>query len=246
MAYLLPPQPDSRRRGRPRIYGKKVRLKDLARELSAFVSAPSPVYGENNVTIQYRCIDLLWRPARRLVRFVIVHHPIRGTIFLLATDLTLEPLEIILLYGYRFRIELGFRQAIHVLGAYAYHFWMLTMKPLGRWDGDQYLHRKTDAYRAAIKRKMIAFHLHVELGCIAQGLLQYLSLNHSAEVWRCCRTWLRTMKIEQPPSELVTASMLRSSLREFAFSSKIDTDLTSILKTYRNPNIPFDTEDLAA
>jgi hypothetical protein len=91
-------------------------------------------------------------------------------------------LEIILLYGYRFRIELGFRQAIHVLGAYAYHFWMSTMKPLRRWYGDQYLHRKTDAYRAAIKRKIIAFHLHVQLGCIAQGLLQHLSLNHSAEV----------------------------------------------------------------
>ena len=246
VAYLLPPQTDSRRRGRPRIYGKKVRLKDLARELSAFVSAPSPVYGEFNVTILYRCIDLLWRPAGRLVRFVIVHHPIRGTIFLLATDLTLEPLEIILLYGYRFRIELGFRQAIHVLGAYAYHFWMATMKPLRRWDGDQYLHRKTDVYRAAIKRKMNAFHLHVQLGCIAQGLLQYLSLNHSDEVWRCCRTWLRTMKIEKPPSELVTAYALRSSLREFAFSSKMDPNLTSILRAYRNPNIPFDTEDLAA
>ena len=75
VTFLPPPQPDSRRRGRPRIYGKKVRLKDLALELSAFVSAPSPVYGENNVTIQYRCIDLLWRPARRLVSFVIVHHP---------------------------------------------------------------------------------------------------------------------------------------------------------------------------
>ena len=246
VAYLPPPQPDSRRRGRPRIYGKKVRLKDLARELSAFVSAPSPVYGENNVTIQYRCIDLLWRPVGHLVRFVIVHHPTRGTIFLLSTDLTLEPLEIILLYGYRFRIELGFRHAVHVLGAYAYHFWMSTMKPLRRWDGDQYLHRKTDAYRTAIKRKMIAFHLHVQLGCIAQGLLQHLSLNHSDEVWRCCRTWLRTMKTKQPPSELVTAHTLRSCLREFVFSSKIDPNLTNILKTYRNAKIPFDTEDLAA
>jgi putative transposase len=28
------------------------------------------------------------------VRFVIVHHPLRGTVFLLATDLTLEPIEI--------------------------------------------------------------------------------------------------------------------------------------------------------
>jgi len=29
------------------------------------------------------------------------------TIFLLATDLTLEPLEIVPLYGYRFKIELA-------------------------------------------------------------------------------------------------------------------------------------------
>ena len=72
------------------------------------------------MSILYRCIDLLWRPAGRLVRSVIVDHPTRGTIFLLATDLSLEPLEIILLYGYRFRIELGFRQPILVLGAYAY------------------------------------------------------------------------------------------------------------------------------
>ena len=30
------------------------------------------------------------------------------------------------------------------------------------------------------------------------------------------------------------------------FSSKIDPNLTNILKTYRNAKIPFDTEDLAA
>ena len=54
------------------------------------------------------------------------------------------------------------------------------------------------------------------------------------------------MKIEQLPSELVTAYALRSGLREFAFSSKADPGPTNMLKTYRNPNIPFDTEDLAA
>jgi hypothetical protein len=35
----------------------------------------------------------------------------------LCTDLTLEPLHILTLYGYRFKIELGFRQAVHVMGA---------------------------------------------------------------------------------------------------------------------------------
>jgi hypothetical protein len=168
VAYLPVLAPEHRRRGRPRVYGEKLRLKDLAQDDAAFTSAPSPVYGENNVTLRYRCMDLIWRPAARIVRFVIVRHPHRGTIFLLSTDLTLAPLEILLLYGYRFRIELGFRQAVHVLGAYAYHFWMGGMKPLKRGDGDQYLHRTSDAYRAAIRRKMAAFHLHVWLGCIVQ------------------------------------------------------------------------------
>jgi hypothetical protein len=48
VAYLPPPQPDSRRRSRPRIYSKKVRLMDLARERSAFVSAPGPAYWEKS------------------------------------------------------------------------------------------------------------------------------------------------------------------------------------------------------
>ena len=126
VAYWPAQVPARRRRGRPRLYGEKVKLKDLARDESQFISAPSPVYGEQNVTLRYRAIDLVWRPAGRLVRFVIVCHPLRGTIFLLATDLTLEPMEIILLYGYRFKIELGFRQAVHGVGSYAYHFWMAS------------------------------------------------------------------------------------------------------------------------
>jgi len=193
VAYLSALAPAHRRRGRPRIYGAKVRLKDLAQDDAAFASAPSPVYGENNVTLRYRCLDVIWRPAARIVRFVIVCHPHRGTIFLLSTDLILDPLEILLLYGYRFRIELGFRQAVYVLGAYAYHFWMGGMKPLRRGDGNQHLHRTSDTYRAAARRKMAAFHNHVQLGCIAQGLLQHLAINHAAEVWRSFRSWLRTM-----------------------------------------------------
>src|ERR1035437_7083707 len=72
VAYLPVPTPELRRRGRPRIYGEKVRLKELAQDDAAFTSAPSPVYGENNVTLRYRWLDLIWRPAARLVRFVIV------------------------------------------------------------------------------------------------------------------------------------------------------------------------------
>ena len=246
VAYLPVPTPQHRRRGRPRIYGEKVALKQLAQDHAAFTSAPSPVYGENNVTLRYRCLDLMWRPAARIVRFVIVCHPHRGTIFLLSTDLTLAPLEILMLYAYRFKIELGFRQGIHVLGAYAYHFWMCGMKPLKRGDGDQYLHRTSDAYRAAIRRKMAAFHVHVQLGCIAQGLLQHLSLNYTTEVWLCFRSWLRTMNPALPPSELVVANALRSAIPRFFSSSQLDPKLKKILHQYRRSDIHLHSEEIAA
>jgi DDE superfamily endonuclease len=246
VAYLPVPTPQHRRRGRPRIYGEKVSLKALAQDHTAFTSAPSPVYGENNVTLRYRCLDLMWRPAARIVRFVIVCHPHRGTIFLLSTDLTLAPLEILMLYAYRFKIELGFRQGVHVLGAYAYHFWMCAMKPLKRRDGDQYLHRTSDAYRAAIRRKMAAFHVHVQLGCIAQGLLQHLALNYTAEVWLCFRSWLRTMNPALPPSELVVANALRSAIPRFFSSSQLDPKLKKILNQYRRSDIHLHSEEIAA
>jgi hypothetical protein len=198
------------------------------------------------VTLGYRCLDLIWRPAARIVRFVIVRHPHRGTIFLLSTDLTLGPLEILLLYGYRFRIELGFRQAVHVLGAYSYHFWMSGMKPLRRGDGNQYLHRTSDPYRAAIRRKLGAFHVHVQLGCIAQGLLQHLGINHTAAVWRCFRSWLRTMNPALPPSELVTANALRAAIPAFFSSSAMDPNLKKIIDQYSRPDIPLGSEQRAA
>ena len=180
------------------------------------------------------------------MRFVIVCHPQRGTIFLLSTDLTLAPLEILMLYGYRFRIDLGFRQAVHVLGAYAYHFWMCGMKPLNRGDGDQYLHRTSDAYRAAIRRKMAAFHIHVQLGCIAQGLLQHLSLNYTAQVWLCFRSWLRTMNPALPPSELVAANALRAAIPGFFSSCLLDPKLKKILDQYRRSDIHLDSQEIAA
>jgi hypothetical protein len=246
VAYLPVPTPEHRRRGRPRIYGKKVRLKELAQDDAAFTSAPSPVYGENNVTLRYRSLDLIWRPSARIVRFVIVCHPHRGNIFLLSTHLTLAPLDILLLYGYRFRIELGFRQAVHVLGAYAYHFWMCGMKPLKRGDGNQHLHRTSEPYRAAIHRKMAAFHAHVQLGCIAQGLLQHLSMNYTAEVWLCFRSWLRTMNPALPPSELVAGNALRAAIPGFFSSSQLKPKLKKILDQYGRSDIHLDSGERAA
>ena len=169
---------------------------------------------------------------------MIVHHPQRGTIFLLCTDLALEPLQILTLYGYRFKIELGFRQAVHVLGAYAYHFWMAGMKPIRRGAGDQYLHRTSGDYRAGVRRKLRAYHVHVQLGAIAQGLLQHLAINHTAQVWRGFWSWLRTMNPAMPPSELVVANALRTGLPAFFAVCGLMPGLKKIVDAYRRYDVP--------
>jgi hypothetical protein len=229
VAYRPAPVPTKRQRGRPRRYGARVKLRTLFHQPEHFTSIPSPVYGEHGVEIHYRVVDLLWRPVARLVRFVLVDHPQRGRIILLCTDLHLEPLDVIILYAYRYKIELSFRHALHVIGVYAYHFWMLAMTPLRRVSGNQHLHRKTERYRQQVRRKLHAYHTHIQLGCIAQGLLQYLAVQCSATVWQTFRSWLRTMKPDLPPSELVVAYALRATLTDFLRIGPTDSKLRKFL-----------------
>ena len=232
VAYLPPDlDPTPRRRGRPRIYGAKVRLRDLIAERTLLHTAPSPVAGDSH-TIQYCWFDLLWRPVGHEVRFVVVKHPKRGTIILMTTDTDLDPLDAIVLYSHRFKIETGFRQAIHVLGSYAYHFWMEAMDPIRRRSGNQHLHMKSEEYRRCVRRKMKAYDLHVQIGCIAQGLLIHLAVNHGTHVWTQFRSWLRTMDPTRPPSELVVAYTLRDSLPDFLQDEGMDRAMRKILATY--------------
>jgi len=237
VGYRPAPPPSVPRRGRPRKYGTKVPLRHLFRPSRHTVTARSTVYGDHHVSITYRCEDLLWKPLGTLVRIVASRHPARGDILLLCTDLTLPPLTILQIYSLRFKIEVGFKQAVHTIGTYAYHFWMLNMKRLHRGSGNQYLHHQSEKYRRTVRRKMRAYHHHIQLGLIVQGLLQYLALAHRRTVWKYFHLgcWFRTMNPDASPSELVVAHALRTAFPEFLSRISPGHFLHKILARYRDP-----------
>jgi len=216
VAYLpVEPKKGRRTRGRPKVYGKKIKVNSLLTNRKSMEEAVANVYGEGGVKIRYCVRDLMWRPVGRLVRFVAVVHPNRGTILLMSTDLTLCALDIIKIYGLRFKIEHMFRQAVRLIGSFFYHFWMMDMKPLRYRNGNQYLHRESDDYRNKVRRKIHAYHVFMQAGIIAQGLLQYLSVEFPKLVWESFDSWLRTIRPGIPPSELVVGHVMRETIPDF-------------------------------
>ena len=68
-----------------KVYGQKIRLRDLLGNPDSMHTAPSSIYREINIQLRYLSVDLIWRPVGILVRFVAVLHPVRGKCILMAT-----------------------------------------------------------------------------------------------------------------------------------------------------------------
>jgi hypothetical protein len=231
----LPAPPQERKtRGRPQKYGEKSKLMSLFDDRSAMCEVSVQLYGED-VKIKYRVCDLLWRSAGCLIRVVAVEHPRKGRCLLMSTDTTLDAIDILRAYTFRFKIEFGFKQATQLLKSMSYHFWMRSMDPIRRGNGDQYVHRKAAEYREQINRKLHAYHVYIQAGLVAQGLLQYLSVVFPEAVWRSFGSWLRTIRPGIAPSEFVAAQALAQRLPDFLALSNNDQIFVKFLYERRAP-----------
>ena len=127
----------------------------------------------------------------------------------------MSPMGVICFYGFRFKIEVSFKQSIHTIGAYLYHFWMAAMTPLRRNSGDQHMHRKSEEYRKAVRRKMDAYHRFMQVGIVAQGIMVAISTTVPQTVWSSFGSWLRTIRPNMCPSEMVVSTAMKNTFPEF-------------------------------
>lgn len=202
VAYLPAVKTEVKKRGRPSKYGMKIKLFSLFEKEQTWTKTTIA----SGIAIEYCCIELFWRPFGDLVLFVLTRHPTKGVAIIMSTDRTIPPLSLIMLYGLRFKIEVLFKQAVHQIGAFLYRFWIKNITPRTRKErGDKNLQDVNATLQLRIAKKMHAYHVFILCGLISQGLLHYLSIHYYKSVWSSFGTWLRTIRDNTLPSEMVTA-----------------------------------------
>ena len=236
VAYHLPePTTCPRPRGRPRKYGAKVKLAQLFDQPELFQQASVQLYGELE-NVRYHSIDLLWQGF--YVRFVLSIRADGKRAIFLSTDRTLRPQDIIYAYGLRQKIEVSFKALVHTLCGFGYHFWMMAMPKLKRGDGNQYLHRAGDHYRAQVLRKIEAYERFVNISAIALGVLQLLAIRMPSVIWSRFPVWMRTLPKHGCPSENVVRLTLQHELHQSFLESNDSTLLEKILATKKTAPYP--------
>ena len=203
-------------RGRPRIYGVKHNLMTLFETRANRFEKVAIEFYEKCKTVNFLCIDLIWKPVGEKIRFVLV---IDGSerFILMCSDLTLSAPDIIRAYSYRFKIEVSFKVLKHLMGAFFYRFWTSAWPRIGKRTESDLATVKDTARKRLIGQTADAIEAFANFGCIATGILQLIALNFDQTIWRKYAGWLRTVTSTVPSEEIVKSVVQHEYYHNFRF-----------------------------
>jgi hypothetical protein len=224
VAYRPPPPPRPHRRGRPRVYGQKLKLMNLFDTRPGdFLCAKALVYQQQE-TVRYLLLDLIWKPAKGLVRFILIETS-RGRLILMSSDLTLGALQALSLYTARVRIESLFASVKNLLGGMAYHFWSKYLAPASRRPTRGTHPAPVSSRPDRTANTLAAIEKFLALHLIVLGTLQLLAATCADAVREHARCWLRTPSGSVPSdfvSRAALANLLHASIRGLGKNSVIE------------------------
>lgn len=201
-------------RGRPRIYGDKLKLIELFDTQGLrFEQLNIELYGQLQ-QVGFLCLDLFWKPVAEKVRFVLVADGAQRFI-LIGSDLTLSGRDMILAYSYRFKIEVSFKVLKHLMGAFFYRFWTHAWPRIGKATQSDLSEVKDARRQNLIAEVADAIEAFVNFGCIATGILQILALNFHETIWQRYMGWLRTVSSTVPSEEVVKSVIQKEYYHNF-------------------------------
>jgi DDE superfamily endonuclease len=191
--------------------GERLKLWDRFDSVSEFAHAQCQMYGEKT-TVSFLAENLYWGDNQRLIRFIWVTSPL-GQIILMTSNLELKPEQAIEGYALRMKIETMFDRLKNLIAAFDYHFWSTDLPKHSRRpkkNAELLLpdHEKPES----IQQCWNAYERFVNLGCLALGMLQLISLTFSQTIRDEFQGFLRTQP-NDIPSERVTRSVLSKHIQ---------------------------------
>ncbi len=193
-AWTPPDEREEGQKGRPRIRGKKVHLRDYFDDMKAFTEVNMKLYGKEE-TVKYREVILLWGKNYTPVKFVLTVSS-RGKAIFVCTNTNISAVKIISGYSLRWKVEASFKVSSQDTKAFGYHFWTSSTPKLDRFassDSADPLSSIPVKKRKRIVNTLRAYERFISISFIAQSLLQLIALILEEQGYES-PMWLRTRR----------------------------------------------------
>jgi hypothetical protein len=221
IGYEFPIVPKIKKRGRPRKFADKVKIFDLFEEVP--LQEGTVFLYPKKQHVKYFCKILLASDGLPLLYVGVQIGDKR--ICLVSTDLELDPLVMIELYGTRYKIEAFFKNVTHDVKTYDYRFWLKELTPWKKGDKGRDLSLFSEKQKEKFFSKIQSYNLYIFLGLLAQNILLFMLLKYGVDLGKLFSGFYRTLPDQSMPSIAVAQSYLDSAVKNnlHHFAKKLQT-----------------------